>query len=69
MRLGLAVPQPADAGRSSGAKAARNLEPFEEVYACTEASHFEQIPLFRAVNRMNAFNTHLLAEWARDETC
>jgi hypothetical protein len=65
LRVGLAVPQPAGAGRSCGAKAARNLEPFEEVYARADRSHFEQFPLFRAVNRMNAFNAYLLAGDAR----
>ena len=43
-------------------RAARNLEPFEDAYRQTDWSRFEQMPLFRAANRMNAFNTYLLME-------
>ena len=43
-------------------EAASNLEPFEEVYARTDWSAFEQLPLFRAANRINAYNTYLLME-------
>lgn len=42
--------------------AARDMEPFDEVYARTDWSRFEQLPLFRAANRMNAYNTYLLME-------
>lgn len=42
--------------------AAREMEPFDEVYARTDWSMFEQLPLFRAANRMNAYNTYLLME-------
>jgi glyoxylase-like metal-dependent hydrolase (beta-lactamase superfamily II) len=48
--------------RQSMAEAARNLEPFEEAYARVDWSRFEGLPLFRAANRMNAFNTYLLME-------
>lgn len=48
--------------RRSMGEAARNLEPFEEAYARTDWSRFESLPLFRAVNRMNAYNTYLLME-------
>jgi glyoxylase-like metal-dependent hydrolase (beta-lactamase superfamily II) len=48
--------------RRSMGEAARNLEPFEEAYAHTDWSRFEALPLFRAVNRMNAYNTYLLME-------
>ncbi len=42
--------------------AARDLEPFDEAYARIDWSRFEHMPLFRAVNRMNAYNTYLLME-------
>ncbi|MBX3634273.1 MAG: MBL fold metallo-hydrolase [Rubrivivax sp.] len=42
--------------------AARNLEPFEEAYAQADWSRFEHLPLFRAANRINAYNTYLLME-------
>jgi hypothetical protein len=42
--------------------AARELEPFEEAYAKADWSRFERLPLFKAVNRMNAYNTYLLME-------
>ena len=43
-------------------EAARNMEPFEDAYASTDWSRFEALPLFRAANRMNAYNTYLLME-------
>lgn len=46
----------------SMADAATNLEPFEEAYARADWSRFEHLPLFRAANRMNAYNTYLLLE-------
>lgn len=47
--------------RAMGA-AARDMEPFEDAYARTDWSRFEGLPLFRAANRMNAYNTYLLME-------
>ncbi len=44
--------------------AAANLEPFEDAYAATDWSRFERLPLFRAANRINAYNTYLLMEQA-----
>jgi glyoxylase-like metal-dependent hydrolase (beta-lactamase superfamily II) len=48
--------------RQSMAEAAKNLTPFEEAYAQADWSRFEHLPLFRAANRMNAYNTYLLLE-------
>lgn len=48
--------------RSTMAEAARNLEPFDEAYAKADWSRFEGLPLFRAANRMNAYNTYLQLE-------
>ena len=48
--------------RQSMARAAQELEPFEEAYARTDWSRFEALPLFRAANRINAYNTYLLME-------
>jgi glyoxylase-like metal-dependent hydrolase (beta-lactamase superfamily II) len=48
--------------RHSMARAAQELEPFEEAYAKTDWSRFEALPLFRAANRINAYNTYLLME-------
>jgi glyoxylase-like metal-dependent hydrolase (beta-lactamase superfamily II) len=48
--------------RQSMAQAAQELEPFEEAYARTDWSRFEGLPLFRAANRINAYNTYLLME-------
>jgi glyoxylase-like metal-dependent hydrolase (beta-lactamase superfamily II) len=48
--------------RKTMAEAAANLEPFEEAYAKADWSRFEHMPLFRAANRMNAYNTYLLLE-------
>ena len=48
--------------RKSMGEAARDLDPFEEAYARTDWSRFEKMPLFRAANRMNAYNTYLLME-------
>jgi len=42
--------------------AARQLEPFDDAYARADWSHYEAMPLFRAANRMNAYNTFLLME-------
>jgi len=48
--------------RKSMGEAAMNLEPFEDAYARADWSRFEGMPLFRAANRMNAYNTYLLME-------
>lgn len=48
--------------RESMAKAAGNLDPFEEAYKSTDWSRFEKYPLFKEANRMNAYNTYLLME-------
>lgn len=48
--------------RETMAAAARDLDPFEEAYAKADWSRFEHLPLFRAANRMNAYNTYLLME-------
>jgi len=48
--------------RQTMAEAARNLEPFEEAYARADWSRFEHLPLFKAANRINAYNTYLLME-------
>jgi glyoxylase-like metal-dependent hydrolase (beta-lactamase superfamily II) len=48
--------------RKTMAEAAENLEPFEDAYAKADWSRFEHMPLFRAANRMNAYNTYLLLE-------
>jgi glyoxylase-like metal-dependent hydrolase (beta-lactamase superfamily II) len=52
--------------RQSMGEAARNLEPFDEAYAKADWSRFEHMPLFRAANRMNAYNTFLLMEQQSD---
>jgi glyoxylase-like metal-dependent hydrolase (beta-lactamase superfamily II) len=43
-------------------RAARNMDSFDEAYQATDWSRFEQLPLFHAANRMNAYNTFLLME-------
>jgi len=48
--------------RQTMGEAARNMEPFEEAYARADWSRFENLPLFRLANRMNAYNTYLLME-------
>jgi glyoxylase-like metal-dependent hydrolase (beta-lactamase superfamily II) len=48
--------------RRTMGEAARNMEPFDEAYARTDWSRYEALPLFRAANRMNAYNTYLLME-------
>ena len=48
--------------RAAMGSAARNLDPFEQAYAAADWSRFEKLPLFRAANRMNAYNTYLLME-------
>jgi glyoxylase-like metal-dependent hydrolase (beta-lactamase superfamily II) len=48
--------------RKSMGAAAREMEPFDEAYSNTDWSRFENLPLFKAANRMNAYNTYLLME-------
>ena len=43
-------------------KAAKDMEPFEGAYTAADWSRFENLPLFKAANRMNAYNTYLLME-------
>lgn len=43
-------------------EAAKNLEPFDSAYASIDWHEFENVPLFKAANRMNAYNTYLLLE-------
>lgn len=48
--------------RQTMSQAARDMAPFEEAYQQADWSRFEHLPLFRAANRMNAYNTYLLME-------
>ena len=48
--------------RQTMGRAARNMDSFDDAYLQTDWSRFEQLPLFRAANRMNAYNTYLLME-------
>lgn len=45
--------------RQSMTKAAINLDPFEDAYKQADWSEYEGMPLFRAANRMNAYNVYL----------
>lgn len=45
--------------RQSMAKAAIDMDPFEEAYRQADWSEYEGMPLFRAANRMNAYNVYL----------
>ncbi len=45
--------------RDSMSKAAINMDPFEEAYQQVDWSEYEGMPLFRAANRMNAYNVYL----------
>ena len=45
--------------RESMTKSAVNMDPFEEAYQQTNWSEYEGMPLFRAANRMNAYNVYL----------
>ncbi|QWD99549.1 MBL fold metallo-hydrolase [Polynucleobacter sp. JS-Mosq-20-D10] len=45
--------------RQSMAKSAIDMDPFEEAYQQTDWSEYEGMPLFRAANRMNAYNVYL----------
>ncbi len=48
--------------RQTMGAAAHEIEPFEDTYARTDWSRYEDMPLFRAANRMNAYNAYLLME-------
>ena len=48
--------------RRTMGEAAANLEPFEAAYAKADWSRFASMPVFGAVNRINAYNTYLLME-------
>lgn len=48
--------------RTAMQRAAEAMEPFDEAYQNTDWSRFENLPLFKAANRMNAYNTYLLLE-------
>lgn len=45
--------------RKNMGKAVDELELFEEAYAATDWSRFENISMFKFANRMNAYNTYL----------
>lgn len=45
--------------RETMSSAALNLDPFEEAYAQADWSEYEGMPLFKAANRMNAYNVYL----------
>lgn len=45
--------------RESMTKSAVNMDPFEDAYQQTDWSEYEGMPLFRAANRMNAYNVYL----------
>ena len=45
--------------RENMSSAALNLDPFEEAYAQADWSEYEGMPLFKAANRMNAYNVYL----------
>ena len=45
--------------RQAMRQGARDLDPFDEVYARTDWSKFQGLPLFKAANRMNAYNTYI----------
>jgi glyoxylase-like metal-dependent hydrolase (beta-lactamase superfamily II) len=45
--------------RKSMTKSAIEMDPFEEAYQQTDWSEYDGMPLFRAANRMNAFNVYL----------
>lgn len=45
--------------RTSMGKAVDDLDLFDEAYAATNWSRFENIPMFKFANRMNAYNTYL----------
>lgn len=48
--------------RRTMGEAAQRMDTFDEAYARTDWSRFENVPLFKAANRINAYNTYLLME-------
>lgn len=48
--------------RKAMGRATEAMEPFDVAYQNTDWSPFEHLPLFKAANRMNAYNTYLLLE-------
>lgn len=50
--------------RDTMGRAAADMQPFEEAYTATDWSAYERLPLFKAANRINAYNTYLLMERA-----
>lgn len=48
--------------RATMGQAAKNLDPFDEAYQAADWAQFDQLPMFRFINRMNAYNTYLLME-------
>jgi glyoxylase-like metal-dependent hydrolase (beta-lactamase superfamily II) len=45
--------------RTSMGKAVDDLDLFDEAYTATNWSRFENVPMFKFANRMNAYNTYL----------
>ncbi len=45
--------------RETMTKAAVNLDPFDEAYQQADWTEYDGMPLFRAANRMNAYNVYL----------
>ncbi|MBU3601178.1 MBL fold metallo-hydrolase [Polynucleobacter sp. AM-25C3] len=45
--------------RESMTKSAVNMDPFEEAYQQADWSEYDGMPLFKAANRMNAYNVYL----------
>jgi glyoxylase-like metal-dependent hydrolase (beta-lactamase superfamily II) len=45
--------------RESMTKAAVNMDPFDEAYQQADWSEYDGMPLFKAANRMNAYNVYL----------
>jgi len=48
--------------REQMGRAVADFSAFDEAYAATDWRRFEALPLFRAANRINAYNTYLLME-------
>ncbi len=48
--------------RRTMGQAARDMEPFDAAYQSADWRHFEHLPMFQLVNRINAYNTFLLME-------
>jgi glyoxylase-like metal-dependent hydrolase (beta-lactamase superfamily II) len=48
--------------RDAMGRATELMDPFEMAYKNTDWTPFEHLPLFKAANRMNAYNTYLLLE-------